>query len=49
MRIQSGSIENFDKFDSYSKFSIELNPLKEGTFRFHCSMDMAKGKIIVVA
>lgn len=26
---------------------IELMPGKEGTFKFHCSMDMAKGKIIV--
>ncbi|MCI0611915.1 cupredoxin domain-containing protein, partial [bacterium] len=26
---------------------IELMPEKEGTFKFHCSMDMAKGKIIV--
>ncbi len=26
---------------------IELTPTEEGTFRFHCSMDMAKGKLIV--
>ncbi len=26
---------------------IELSPNEAGTFKFHCSMDMAKGKIIV--
>jgi len=29
--------------------TLELLPQKEGTFRFHCSMDMARGKIVVVS